>query len=83
MNRCADMTLENSFKGDCRASKKHGKGVMKYANGDQYTGDWIEDKKEGHGIFLWSDGRKYEKKHLIVLGDIYHTSNCYISNSVM
>jgi hypothetical protein len=39
--------------------KHHGKGVMKWANGDEYEGKWIDGKRHGKGLMKWADGREY------------------------
>ena len=34
---------------------RHGKGALRFANGNEYTGSWVEDIKEGQGRFLWAE----------------------------
>merc|ERR1712000_265144 len=56
--------------------KKHGFGIYKYANGDEYSGDWRDGKRDGRGILeyarnnakknceaysgYWKDGKRDE-----------------------
>lgn len=39
------------YEGGWKCGKKHGKGVMDYANGDRYDGAWMNDMKNGRGIW--------------------------------
>ena len=39
---------------------KHGKGVMKYRNGEQYEGGFYHGYFYGEGKFTWNDGGWYE-----------------------
>lgn len=41
---------------------KHGKGVMKYRNGEQYEGGFYHGYFYGEGKFTWNDGGWYEVK---------------------
>ena len=38
----------------------HGKGILIWPDGKEYTGDFYEDKRHGFGKFKWKDGREYE-----------------------
>ena len=33
---------------------KHGKGKLKYPDGDMYQGEWLKDKRHGYGVYIWS-----------------------------
>ena len=46
---------EGSFVND----KKHGRGVIRYSNGDVYEGGWVANKREGPAIYRYSDGSVY------------------------
>ena len=37
-------------------SKKCGRGIMKYNNGDVYSGEFDNDMKYGSGTYTYSDG---------------------------
>jgi hypothetical protein len=37
----------------------HGKGVLHYPNGDQYSGNWVNNQRSGEGIYTSADGRQY------------------------
>jgi hypothetical protein len=39
--------------GEWKNGKKHGKGVLKFADGDAFEGDWKEGQKIG-GKYTWS-----------------------------
>ena len=51
---------ESVYKGEVRAGKTHGRGVMKYANGNRYEGEWRASKRHGRGVHTWSAGSRYE-----------------------
>ncbi|CAF2670496.1 unnamed protein product [Rotaria sp. Silwood2] len=55
--------IGNSFEGEWKDGKKHGKGKMNYANGYTYTGDWVEDVATGEGVFIWTSGDQYEGQY--------------------
>ena len=39
--------------------KRHGRGVMKYANGRQYEGQWEKDLRNGKGFERYPNGNSY------------------------
>ena len=41
-------------------AKKHGRGILKFANGDSYNGEWNDDKRSGHGIYQFATGNRYK-----------------------
>ena len=41
----------------------HGKGAMKYKEGDVYEGEFKDEKKHGQGKYSWSNGTKYEAQY--------------------
>ncbi len=62
--RCA--TLPSLFhlhvaSGAWEDDRKHGHGVMHYANGDEFVGEWRDDVKHGRGMMEWASRRqRYE-----------------------
>lgn len=52
--------MRNQYIGDLLYGKRHGYGVMLYANGAKYEGDWLDDKKSGRGVFTFKNGRIFE-----------------------
>ena len=57
----------NSYDGDWKDGKKHGKGVFTFGEGsqwkgDKYDGDYVDDKKTGKGVYTFADGRKYRSE---------------------
>jgi len=51
--------INGSYEGDIAGGKKHGKGVMKFRNGDIYTGSWDNNMMNGDGTMVYSNGEKY------------------------
>jgi hypothetical protein len=47
------------YEGQLKTDKPHGKGTMKYADGDIYTGEWNNGKKT-KGTMTYSDGEIIE-----------------------
>ena len=39
---------------------RHGKGVMKYSNGDVYQGQWGEGYRQGTGLIKFGDGTSFD-----------------------
>lgn len=56
----SDSLESREYVGDFYAGKKHGKGVMTWANGDVYDGDWLDGNMTGKGKFTWANGDVYE-----------------------
>ena len=54
------------YTGDLKELKngemRHGKGVMKWADGSSYDGEWNQDKMTGQGKFNWPNGDECEGK---------------------
>ena len=59
---------------DKKLAKRHGGGVCKYVNGDQYIGGWRSDMRFGHGRIAFKNGDKYEGAWL---DDVIHGSGAY------
>ena len=51
---------EGLYQGEMVAGKPHGKGNVKFANGDTYEGEYVKGKRQGFGIYQFTDGEKYE-----------------------
>ena len=47
------------------SNKKKYSGIMKYANGDEYSGDFLNNKKHGKGIMKYANGDEYSGDFLI------------------
>jgi hypothetical protein len=52
-------TLYN-YRGELRAGKFQGKGMMRWDNGVTYSGTWDAGLPNGTGTFVWADGSRYE-----------------------
>ena len=60
----------DTYVGEEKGGKKHGYGIMTYANGDKYEGSWKNDKYHGFGVFIsksreekgnWLNGEPFGK----------------------
>lgn len=40
------------YEGGFKAKKAHGKGLMKWREGDKYEGDWVEGLRHGKGTYF-------------------------------
>lgn len=38
----------------------HGQGMIKYANGDEFTGGFNDGKRHGHGVLYYANGNTYD-----------------------
>ena len=47
------------YKGALAKKKRHGLGVLMYANGRTYEGEWQIEKRNGRGFELFINGSKY------------------------
>ena len=45
------------YEGSLRHGQRHGEGVMRFRNGNEYRGSWRHNKYHGFGVFMFSDGR--------------------------
>jgi len=50
------------YEGGLVDSKRHGIGVMNWADGSAYEGEWLYDNRHGQGHFIWANGDVYEGK---------------------
>jgi len=48
------------YEGEKRAGLKHGRGVMRYADGGIYDGQWKDDERHGRGVYTRVDGGRYD-----------------------
>jgi 1-phosphatidylinositol-4-phosphate 5-kinase len=39
--------------------KPHGRGIMKWVDGSEYSGEWREGKIHGRGTMVWENGSRY------------------------
>ncbi len=51
--------IEGRMDGSNRVQVRHGKGMMRYFNGNVYSGDWLNDCFNGVGQYTWADGRVF------------------------
>ena len=52
---------KGTYIGNVKDNQRHGKGIMKYNNGDIYDGHWKKDKKRhGKGILKYDNGDIYD-----------------------
>lgn len=51
---------KDSYEGEFKQGKKHGRGSYTWAVGAKYEGNWVNDKMTGEGLFIGADGYKYE-----------------------
>ena len=51
--------IEGHLVGSNLAKVRHGKGKMRYFNGNEYTGDFLRDCFNGSGQYTWADGRVF------------------------
>jgi hypothetical protein len=75
-------TLYNSYDGEWKNNKRHGKGLLKYYTGEEYDGDWKNNQRHGSGKHTcangdvysgeWKDGKRHGSgKHTCANGDVY------------
>jgi hypothetical protein len=50
----------DTYKGEWKDGKFHGKGEYFYSNGSKFTGIYKQGKKNGEGVFIKANGDKYE-----------------------
>lgn len=48
-----------SYSGEFRRDKFHGRGVQTLANGQVYTGDFVGGQREGQGVITWPNGDRF------------------------
>lgn len=52
-------TAGQSYVGEFKDGKFHGKGTYTLPDGRKYVGDYMDGKPNGQGTFTWRDGTKY------------------------
>jgi len=50
--------MRDSYKGEYNA--RHGRGVLRYINGDVYEGEFKGNKRNGRGIMRFASGGLYK-----------------------
>ncbi len=65
------------YEGEFRAKKAHGKGLMKWREGDKYDGEWAEGLRHGQGTYYSkaSTGRDASRNQINILVRILVLSN--------
>jgi hypothetical protein len=65
-----DSGVTGLYTGYMRNGKRHGKGTIKWSNGQEYNGEWKDDKRHGTGFMSYNmnysmyDGEwKDDKRH--------------------
>lgn len=48
------------YEGENKNKIAHGKGIMKYKNGDVYDGNWKNGQRHGAGVFTYANGDVYD-----------------------
>ncbi|CAF0994686.1 unnamed protein product [Adineta steineri] len=48
------------YKGHLKENKRHGYGICKFGNGENYEGEWFNDQTNGQGIRRFPSGNRYE-----------------------
>ena len=48
-----------SYSGYALKGAPHGKGIMRYTNGDVYDGEWVNNSRSGKGKYTWANGKTY------------------------
>jgi hypothetical protein len=54
------MNAGGKYEGETLDGKRHGRGVMKFWNGNTYHGEFVQDQFDGIGDYIWADGRTYK-----------------------
>jgi len=49
-----------TYEGEMVKGRFHGKGVLRWRDGNSYEGDFMNDQPTGKGIFRWANGDYYE-----------------------
>lgn len=56
------------YEGEFKAKKAHGRGMMKWREGDKYDGDWRDGLRHGKGTYLskvsWMKGEVERKEEV-------------------
>lgn len=51
---------DSVYEGELFNGKRHGKGIMTYANGNVYDGEWEANKRHGKGKMIYENGDIYD-----------------------
>lgn len=57
---CCLVPCADSYNGEWKSGRKHGRGTYHWKTGECYTGDWQSNARHGKGINRWSNGAQYE-----------------------
>ena len=63
LNICGYVKIKyenGSYEGDYKNGKRHGRGKMKYADGNIYDGMWLDNRRDGYGKMTYNDGCVYD-----------------------
>ena len=60
--------VEEKYEGEIKDGKRHGRGVMKYANRSEYDGQWKDGKRHGRGVFEYANGGRTDGEWKDVTG---------------
>jgi hypothetical protein len=52
--------IAESYDGEMKDGRRHGKGLLTYDDGSYYEGDWCNDFRQGKGLYRNADGNMYE-----------------------
>jgi hypothetical protein len=55
------------YKGYWAGDNRHGKGIKRYSNGNQYERDFSKNKPDGKGIYAWVKPKTIGSKNHIYL----------------
>ena len=50
---------DQEYEGQMKDGKRHGKGIMRWTDGDVYQGEYKEGKMHGKGIYKFKSGKTY------------------------
>ncbi len=71
-------TEKGEYVGMFKDGNLHGKGVIKYTNGDKYDGEFSSNKHSGTGTYWFKDGHKYTGDYL---NGQKHGKGIFLSNN--
>jgi hypothetical protein len=59
--RCSLLSDGDTYEGEYNFdSFRHGKGSLRWHDGQSYEGSWCEGKRHGQGVFTWPNGDVYD-----------------------
>lgn len=57
-----DFVMVQTYKGETKNGKRHGRGLYVYTNGDMYDGEWRKSRKYGKGVYMYANGQRYVRR---------------------